>query len=334
MSSSPDPLLLEIAAYARDREIDSEIAYDTARLCLMDALACGLQALADPDCVRLLGPVVPGAAMVGGARVPGTSYELDPVRAAFNIGAMVRWLDAEDAWGAAEWGHPFDNLGGILAVADYLSRRAVAAGGAAPTVRDALTAMIKASEIQGTIAVESDASQVVGRGHAIMVGVASTAVTTALLGGSLHEVIDAVSNAWMDGGAQLDYRHGQGIGARRSWAAGDATSRGVWHALNAMRGEPANRFALSAPEWGFGDALDKGRPLACAAKFGCVMMANALSDANWQAEVSPLLFRKFDGAAAQAFPLPQSRRVRSLFDDPARLDRMRVDQFMAELVRN
>jgi len=283
MPSIPDPVLVDIAAYARDHVIDSELAYDTARHCLMDTLACGLQALAHPDCTRLLGPVVPGATMVGGARVPGTSYELDPVRAAFNIGAMIRWLDFNDTWLAAEWGHPSDNLGGILALADYLSRRAVAGGSAALTVRDVLTAMIKAHEIQGVTALENAFNQV-GLDHVILVRVASTAVSTAMLGGTVEQVINALSNAWIDGGALRNYRHAPDAGSRKSWAAGDATSRGVWHALNAMRGEMGYPKALSAPNWGFCDVLLKGRPLSYSRPFGSYVMENVLFKVSFPAE--------------------------------------------------
>ncbi|MBS0395352.1 MAG: 2-methylcitrate dehydratase, partial [Proteobacteria bacterium] len=250
----PDPVLVDIAEYARDYRIESTVAYDTARYCLMDTLACGFQALKYPACTKLMGPVVPGATMVGGARVPGTSYELDPVQAAFNIGCMIRWLDFNDTWLAAEWGHPSDNLGGILAVADYLSRRRVAEGAAPLTVRDVLTGMIKAHEIQGVTALENAYNQV-GLDHVLNVRVATTAVVTAMLGGSREQVINAVSNAFLDGGALRTYRHAPNTGSRKSWAAGDATSRGVRHALIAMTGEMGYPSALSAPKWGFYDVV-------------------------------------------------------------------------------
>jgi len=197
---APDRVLADIASYARDSHIASDVAFETARYCLMDTLACGFQALSFPACTRMLGPVVPGATMAGGARVPGTSYELDPVQAAFNIGAMIRWLDFNDTWLAAEWGHPSDNLGGILAVADWQARKAAPEGRKAPTVRDVLTAMIKAHEIQGVTALENAYNRV-GLDHVILVRVATTAVTTVMLGGSLEQVVNAVSNAWIDGGA-------------------------------------------------------------------------------------------------------------------------------------
>src|SRR4029077_1478282 len=213
----PDAVLTAIARYAREAKIDSGLAYETARYCLMDTLACGFQALRYPACRKLLGPVVPGAVMAGGARVPGTSYELEPVQAAFNIGAMVRWLDFNDTWLAAEWGHPSDNLGGILAVADYLARAAVMQGLDPPTVRQVLTAMIKAHEIQGVLALENSFNRV-GLDHVLLVRVASTAVVTAMLSGTLEQVVNAVSNAWIDGGALRTYRHAPNTGSRKSWA--------------------------------------------------------------------------------------------------------------------
>ena len=280
---APDRVLVDIAAYARDAVIDSPVAYETARYCLMDTLACGFQALAFPACTRVLGPVVPGATMAGGARVPGTSYELDPVQAAFNIGAMIRWLDFNDTWLAAEWGHPSDNLGGILAVADWLSRKASAEGRAPLTVRDLLTAMIKAHEIQGVTALENAYNRV-GLDHVILVRVATTAVAAAMLGGSREQVINAVSNAWIDGGALRTYRHAPNTGSRKSWAAGDATSRGVRHALIAMTGEMGYPSALSAPKWGFYDVLFRGRPFAFEQAFGSYVMENVLFKISFPAE--------------------------------------------------
>jgi 2-methylcitrate dehydratase len=240
---APDRVLVDMAAYACDAVIDSPVAYETARYCLMDTLACGFQALAFPACTRMLGPVVPGATMAGGARVPGTSYELDPVQAAFNIGAMIRWLDFNDTWLAAEWGHPSDNLGGILAVADWLSRKAAAEGRAPLTVRDLLTAMIKAHEIQGVTALENAYNRV-GLDHVILVRVATTAVVAAMLGATREQATNAISNAWIDGGALRTYRHAPNTGSRKSWAAGDATSRGVRHALIAMTGGGQHTLTL------------------------------------------------------------------------------------------
>jgi 2-methylcitrate dehydratase len=278
----PDPLLVQIAGYARDARIDSPLAYETARYCLMDTLACGLQALQYPACTRLLGPVVPGATLPGGARVPGLDYELEPIQAAFNIGAMVRWLDFNDTWLAAEWGHPSDNLGAILAVADYLARRATQAA-AAPRVRDVLTAMIKAHEIQGVLALENSFNRV-GLDHVLLVRVASTAVATAMLGGSGAQVVNAVSNAWIDGGALRTYRHAPNTGSRKSWAAGDATARAVRLALIALTDEMGYPSALSAPTWGFQDVLFKGRPLVAAQPFGSYVMENVLFKISYPAE--------------------------------------------------
>ncbi len=280
---APDAALTTIAGYAKSYRVTSAAAYDTARYCLMDTLACGFQALQYPACRRLLGPVVPGAMMPGGARVPGTSFELDPVQAAFNIGAMIRWLDFNDTWLAAEWGHPSDNLGGILAVADYRARLAVMSGKAPPTVRDVLTAMIKAHEIQGVLALENSFNRV-GLDHVLLVRVASTAVVTAMLDGTLEQVVNAVSNAWIDGGALRTYRHAPNTGSRKSWAAGDATSRAVRLALIALTGEMGYPSALSAQTWGFSDVLFKGKPIALPQPFGSYVMENVLFKISYPAE--------------------------------------------------
>ena len=280
---APDAALTAIAEYARNFRVESQAAYDTARYCLMDTLACGFQALKYPACRKLLGPVVPGAVMAGGARVPGTSFELDPVQAAFNIGAMIRWLDFNDTWLAAEWGHPSDNLGGILAVADYRARLAVMSGQAPPTVRDVLTAMIKAHEIQGVLALENSFNRV-GLDHVLLVRVASTAVVTAMLGGSLEQVVNAVSNAWIDGGALRTYRHAPNTGSRKSWAAGDATSRAVRLAFVALTGEMGYPSALSARTWGFCDVLFRGKPLSLPQPFGSYVMENVLFKISYPAE--------------------------------------------------
>src|SRR2546423_2098965 len=268
---APDGVLSAIADYARNFTVRSEPAYETARYCLMDSLACALQALKIPACRKLLGPVVPGAVMPGGARVPGTSFELDPVQAAFNIGALIRWLDFNATWRAAEWGHPSDNLGGILAVADSLARNAVMSGRTPPSVRALLTAMIKAHEIQGVLALENSFNRV-GLDHVLLVRVASTAVTTGLLGGTREQLLNAVSNAWLDGGALRTYRHAPNTGSRKSWAAGDATSRGVRLALIALIGEMGYPTALSAAKWGFYDVLFKGQRFAIGRPFGSYVM--------------------------------------------------------------
>jgi len=246
-------------------------------------LGCGMLALEYPACTKLLGPVVQGAVMPGGARVPGTSFELDPVQAAFNIGAMIRWLDFNDTWLAAEWGHPSDNLGGILAAADFLSRRNVAEGKSALAMRDVLTAMIKAHEIQGVLALENSFNRV-GLDHVLLVRVASTAVVTHMLGGSREDVINAVSNAWIDGGALRTYRHAPNTGSRKSWAAGDATSRAVRHALIALTGEMGYPSALSAKTWGFWDVLFKGQPFKFQRPYGSYVMENVLIKISFPAE--------------------------------------------------
>ena len=279
----PDAALVAIAEYARNYSVKSAQAYETARYCFMDTLACGFQALKYPACTKLLGPVVPGAVMPGGARVPGLSYELDPVQAAFNIGAMIRWLDFNDTWLAAEWGHPSDNLGGILAVADYLARKAVMEGKSPPTVRDVLTGMIKAHEIQGVLALENSFNRV-GLDHVILVRVASTAVVTAMLGGGVEQIVNAVSNAWIDGGALRTYRHAPNTGSRKSWAAGDATSRAVRHALISLTGEMGYPSALSAKTWGFYDVLFKGKPFSLPQPFGSYVMENVLFKISFPAE--------------------------------------------------
>jgi 2-methylcitrate dehydratase len=279
----PEKVLTDIADYALSYQIKSAVAYETAYYCLMDTLACGFQALKYPACTKLMGPVVPGATTPGGARVPGTSYELDPINAAFNIGAMIRWLDFNDTWLAAEWGHPSDNLGGILAVADYLSRKAILEGKKSLTVRDVLTSMIKAHEIQGVIALENSFNRV-GLDHVLLVRVASTAVTTAMLSGTREQVINAVSNAWIDGGALRTYRHAPNTGSRKSWAAGDATSRAVRHALFALKGEMGYPTALSAKTWGFYDVLFKGKPFSFSQTFGSYVMENVLFKISFPAE--------------------------------------------------
>jgi len=281
-----DALLQQLADYTLDTgKITSDEAFDTARLCLMDTLGCGLLALAYPACTKLLGPIVPGATMPGtGARVPGTSFELDPVQAAFNIGAMVRWLDFNDTWLAAEWGHPSDNLGGILAVADYLSRQRVREGVAPLVLRDVLLAMIQAHEIQGVLALENGFNRV-GLDHVLLVRIASTAVVTRLLGGTREDILNALSHAFIDGGALRTYRHAPNTGSRKSWAAGDATSRAVRHALFAMKGEMGYPSALTAKIWGFQDVLFRGNPLKVPAQgFGSYVMEHVLFKISFPAE--------------------------------------------------
>src|SRR5271168_528392 len=275
---APDHILTAIADYALRYEISSPLAYETAAYCLMDTLGCGLLALRFPACTKHLGPIVPGAELKNGARVPGTPHQLDPVHAAFNIGCMIRWLDFNDTWLAAEWGHPSDNLGGILAVADYLSR-----SGKKVSVRDVLTGMIKAHEIQGVLALENSFNRV-GLDHVLLVRVASTAVATAMFGGSREQIINAVSNAWIDGGALRTYRHAPNTGSRKSWAAGDAASRAVRHALIALKGEMGYPSALTAKTWGFQDALFRGKTLLLPQPFGSYVMENVLFKISYPAE--------------------------------------------------
>jgi 2-methylcitrate dehydratase len=311
---APDHILTAIADYALSFEIKNKLAYETAGYCLMDTLACGFQALKYPACTKLMGPVVPGATLTNGARVPGTAYELDPINAAFNIGAMIRWLDFNDTWLAAEWGHPSDNLGGILAVADYLSR-----SGKPVAVRDVLTGMIKAHEIQGILALENSFNRV-GLDHVLLVRVASTAVVTAMLGGSREQIINAVSNAWVDGGALRTYRHAPNTGSRKSWAAGDATSRAVRHALFALKGEMGYPSALSAKTWGFQDVLFKGKALSLPQPFGSYVMENVLFKISYPAE--------FHAQTAVEAAMTLHSQIASRFGDIAKIgdiDRVTIE---------
>ncbi|WP_079418834.1 bifunctional 2-methylcitrate dehydratase/aconitate hydratase [Thiomonas intermedia] len=281
---NPDQVLIDIVDYVLDpKRADTALAFDTARNCLIDTLGCGLEALEYPACTKLLGPIVPGTVVPHGAKVPGTSFQLDPVQAAFNIGAMIRWLDFNDTWLAAEWGHPSDNLGGILAVADWLSRNAVAAGKPPLTMRDVLTAMIQAHEIQGVIALENSFNKV-GLDHVVLVKVATTAVVARMLGLSRDEIINAVSLAWVDGQSLRTYRHAPNTGSRKSWAAGDATSRGVRLALIAKTGEMGYPSVLSAKTWGFYDVLFKGQPFKFQRPYGSYVMENVLFKISFPAE--------------------------------------------------
>jgi 2-methylcitrate dehydratase len=249
----------------------------------MDSLGCGVLALNYPACTKLLGPLVPGTRVPDGSRVPGTNFELDPVTAAFNIGTLVRWLDFNDTWLAAEWGHPSDNLGALLAVSDFISRRNLANKMQPFTVRDLLTGMIQAHEIQGMLALENAFNRV-GLDHVLLVRIASTAVATRLLGGTREQILNALSNAWIDGGALRTYRHTPNTGSRKSWAAGDATSRAVQHAFMALKSEMGYPSALSAKTWGFCDVLFKGQPIRLARPFGCYVMENVLFKISFPAE--------------------------------------------------
>jgi 2-methylcitrate dehydratase len=280
---APDTVLLDIVDYVSDYRIGSTLAYETARNCLIDTLGCGLEALDFSACTKLLGPIVPGTIVPNGARVPGTSFQLDPVQAAFNIGTMIRWLDFNDTWLAAEWGHPSDNLGGILAVADFLSRRRTAQGQPALTMRDVLTAMIKAHEIQGIIALENSFNRV-GLDHVVLVKLATTAVVSHLLGLSRDAMVNALSHVFVDGQALRTYRHSPNTGSRKSWAAGDATSRGVRLALIAATGEMGYPSALTAPIWGFYDVLFKGRAFTFQRPYSSYVMENVLFKISYPAE--------------------------------------------------
>ncbi|AQW32419.1 bifunctional 2-methylcitrate dehydratase/aconitate hydratase (plasmid) [Ralstonia syzygii subsp. celebesensis] len=279
----PDKVIVDIVDYVTAFRIDSKAAYETARHCLLDTLGCGLEALSYPACTKLLGPVVPGTIVPNGAKVPGTPFQLDPVQAAFSIGAMIRWLDFNDTWLAAEWGHPSDNLGGILAVADWLSRTRIAGGKTPLVMKDVLTAMIQAHEIQGCIALEN-AFNKVGLDHVVLVKVATAAVVGQLLGLSREDIINAVSLAWVDGQALRTYRHAPNTGSRKSWAAGDATSRGVRLALIAKTGEMGYPSALTAKDWGFYDVSFKGKPFTFQRPYGTYVMENVLFKISFPAE--------------------------------------------------
>lgn len=280
---APDQVLVDIADYVCDYEIESSEAFDTARNCLMDTLGCGLLALRFPECTKLLGPLVEGTVVPHGARVPGTQLRLDPVKAAWDIGCIIRWLDYNDTWLAAEWGHPSDNLGAILAVADYLSQTRVARGEAPLTMHDVLTAMIKAHEIQGVLALENSFNRV-GLCHVLLVRVASTAVATRMMGGTKEQVIDALSQAWLDGSSLRTYRHAPNAGPRKSWAAGDATSRAVRLADITLRGEIGYPSVLTAPKWGFYDVSFKGNAFEFQRDYGSYVMENILFKISFPAE--------------------------------------------------
>lgn len=280
---APDVELVSIADYVLRDDIKSPLAYETARYCLMDALGCAILAMQYPACTALLGPIIPGTTVPVGARVPGTSYVLDPILAAFNIGTQIRWLDFNDTWLAAEWGHPSDNLGAILAVTDYLSRKQLNRGQVPILIKDVLTAMIKAHEIQGILALENGFNRL-GFDHVLLVKIASTAVATQLLGGSREQIINALSQAWIDGAALRTYRHAPNTGSRKSWAAGDATSRAVRLAWLTLQGENGYPSALSAKKWGFYDSVMHGEPLRLSRPYGSYVMENVLFKISYPAE--------------------------------------------------
>ncbi|BBV03634.1 2-methylcitrate dehydratase [Providencia rettgeri DSM 1131] len=278
-----DKVISDIVDYVMDYPIISDLAYDTAYHCLLDTLGCGMESLEYPACKKLLGPIVPGTIVPNGTKIPGTQFQLDPVQGAFNLGTMCRWLDFNDTWLAAEWGHPSDNLGGILATADWLSRENIAKGKPPLVIRDVLTALIKAHEIQGCIALENAFNQV-GLDHVILVKVASTAVVSHLLGLEREQILNAVSQAWIDGHSLRTYRHSPNTGSRKSWAAGDATSRAVRLALMAQKGEMGYPTALTAKTWGFYDVLFNGQPLCFQRPYGSYVMENVLFKISFPAE--------------------------------------------------
>ncbi len=283
-SSKFDSVIENIVDYVLNQDVSaSEEAMETARYCFMDTIGCGLYALQYPACTKMMGPIVPGATLDNGARVPGTNYELDPVRSAWNIGAMIRWLDYNDTWLAAEWGHPSDNLGAILATADYLSRNNITQGKSGLSMQDVLEAMIKAHEIQGVIALENSFNRV-GLDHVMLVRIASTAVSAQLLGCDREQMLNAVSHAWLDGSSLRTYRHAPNTGSRKSWAAGDATARGLFLALMAKRGEMGYPSAVTAPVWGFQDVLFKGNELSFKQEYGTYVMENILFKISYPAE--------------------------------------------------
>ena len=280
---NPDDVLVKIADYVLDKQIESEEAYNTARYCLMDTLGCGLLALTFPDCVKLLGPYVEGTEVPGGVRVPGTKHVLDPVKGAWDIGAIIRWLDFNDTWLAAEWGHPSDNLGGILATADYLSQKNISEGKDSLSMKDVLTYMIKAHEIQGILALENSFNRV-GLDHVVLVKVASTAVISAMLGLNKEQTIDALSQAWVDGQSLRTYRHAPNAGPRKSWAAGDATSRALQLVLFTQKGQIGYPSVLTAPTWGFYDVQFKGEQFSLPREFSSYVMENVLFKISFPAE--------------------------------------------------
>ena len=280
---APDKELVDIAEYVANYDVDSSEAFNTARNCLMDTLGCGLLALRFPECTKHLGPIAPGTVVPNGARVPGTSHELDPVKAAWDIGCIIRWLDYNDTWLAAEWGHPSDNLGGILAISDFICRNPSLYGDRKLTMRDVLGAMIKAHEIQGVLALKNSFNRV-GLDHVLLVRVASTAVVTKLLGGTKNQIVDAVSQAWVDGCSLRTYRHAPNAGSRKSWAAGDATSRAVRLAMITMAGEMGVPTVLSAPNWGYYDVLFNKRKFELEREYSSYVMENVLFKISFPAE--------------------------------------------------
>ncbi len=311
MTQEFDPLITQIAEYVADTEITSKEAFNTARLCLFDALACAILATGNPECQRLMGPVVGGEFVEQGVRVPATHFELNPVEAAFNIGLLIRWLDYNDTWLAKEWGHPSDNLGAILAVADFVSRVKHSRSQPELTVRDILSYMIKAYEIQGVLALENSFNSI-GLDHVILVKIASTAVATALAGGDKNQIANAISLAIVDGHPLRTYRHSPNTTSRKSWAAGDATSRAVWLAQLALRGEEGIPSALTAKRWGFYDVYFNGAPFIVNREFSSYVMENILFKPGFPAE--------FHGQTAVEAALKLYEKVKLKWDDVARIE--------------
>ena len=302
----PDAVLAQIADYVLSGPQGSTEAFRTARWCLLDSLGCAALALEYPACTKLIGPIVPEAVTEGGTPAIGTGEKLDPVRAAFHMGTLIRWLDFNDTWLAAEWGHPSDNFGGILAVADYLDRK-----GRKVTLEEVLDAAIRAYEIQGILALENGFNRV-GLDHVLLVRIASAAVATKLLGGNREQVLAALSNAWADGGALRTYRHAPNTGSRKSWAAGDATSRGVWHAYQAMRNEMGYPSVLTAKTWGFQDSLFRGREIVLPRQLGSYVMENVLFKVSFPAE--------FHAQTAVEAAIHLSREVKDKLEDIERVE--------------
>ena len=306
-----DPEIRDIVDYVISYKIASEEAWTTARYCLIDSLACHLLALTFPECRKLLGPYVNGSIVPGGARVPGTSFELDPVKAAFDIGCGIRWLDFNDTWLAAEWGHPSDNLGALLAVSDFVSRSRISRGEHPYTGRDLLEAMIKAYEIQGVLALENAFNRL-GLDHVILVKIASSALASFLLGGSPRQIAATLSHAWLDGHSLRTYRHAPNTGPRKSWAAGDATSRAVWLALMVMRGEHGYPSVLSTPTWGAKDTLMRGRDISRSQEYRSYVMENVLFKISYPAE--------FHGQTAVECAIALHPSVRDRIDQVERIE--------------
>ncbi|MHA1977217.1 MAG: bifunctional 2-methylcitrate dehydratase/aconitate hydratase [Candidatus Hodarchaeales archaeon] len=310
MSRIIDNEMVDIAKYVLEYSPESDEAYNTARLCLMDSIGSAILALQFPECTKMLGPVVPGTIVPNGARVLGTTFELDPITAAFNIGVLIRWLDYNDTWLAAEWGHPSDNLGAILSLGDYISRKNIASGLEPLFMRDLFTWMIKAYEIQGCMALENSFNKR-GIDHVILVKLASAAVAAGLLGCNEKQVINTISQVWCDIGALRTYRHAPNTGSRKSWAAGDATSRGVFLALQSLRGEMGYHTCLTAPKWGFYDRIWGGKKFKFQRPYGSYVIENILFKISYPAE--------FHGQTALEASIKLHTKVKARIEDIQRV---------------